>query len=131
MPAGRPTIVDDLVLAKLDEAFAMGCTDTEACLFANISPSTLYNYQIAHPEYLERKAELKETPVLLARSTVVKNIRNNPALALQYLERKKKAEFAPRSELTGPEGVPLGYMYSSDLKQLENKEPQQLEQPHD
>lgn len=122
MPAGRPTVVDELVLAKLEEAFALGCTDAEACLMANISQSTLYKYQDANPDFLERKNELKESPVLMARKSVVDNLKRDPELALKYLERKKKNEFAPRSELTGPEGVPLGYMYSSDFKQLENKQ---------
>jgi len=52
---GRPPVVDDIALQKLEEAFAMGCTDLEACLYADISSSTLYNYQKAHPDFLERK----------------------------------------------------------------------------
>lgn len=123
---GQPTKMTDETLKVLDEAFALGCSDTEACLMANISPKTLYNYQNANPEYVHRKEQLKETPVLLARSSVVNALKRNPNLALQFLERKKKAEFAPRTELTGPEGTPLGYVYSSDIKQIESKEIPQL-----
>jgi len=116
----------ELTLGKLEEAFLLGCTDDEACLFANISPSALYDYQNGNKEFTERKALLKQTPVLEARSTVVKAIKTNPNLALQFLERKMKNEFAPRTELTGAEGTPLGYAYSSDIKQISTEEPKAL-----
>ena len=107
MPAGRPTIVDEAVLHKLEEAFSLGCTDLEACFYANISKSTLYNYQNANPEFVERKEELKENPILLARTSVVKGLQDNPELALKFLERKKKDEFSTRTESTGKDGEPL------------------------
>ena len=81
----------------------MGCTDLEACLFADISKTALYDYQQTHPEFAERKEKLKETPILLARTTVIRSL-NQPQSAQWYLERKKKNEFAQRNEFTGPEG---------------------------
>ena len=56
--AGRKTVVTQEVLRKLEEAFAMDCTDLEACLFADISKTTLYKYQVEHPLFAERKAVL-------------------------------------------------------------------------
>lgn len=112
----------ELTLKKLDEAFALGCSDDEACLFANISPQTLYNYQKEVPEYVERKQQLKNTPVLQARAIVIEGMKSDPELALKYLERKLKNEFSLRTELTGSEGTPLGYAYSSDLKQIATEE---------
>lgn len=67
MPAGRPTVVTPEILIKLEEAFALGCSDLEACFFADIGKTTLYNYQNANPEFVERKEELKKRPVLKAR----------------------------------------------------------------
>lgn len=90
-------------LKKLDEVFAIGGTDEEACLFADISPKTLYNYQEANPEYLQRKQALKQNPFLKARRTIVGSL-DDPKNAQWFAERKLKAEFAQRSELTGPEG---------------------------
>lgn len=90
----------DEALRKLEEAFALGCTDIEACLYANISKTALYDYQKEHPEFAERKEELKEHPVLKARTTVVRNL-DKPEMALKYLERKKKKEFSPTMEMTG------------------------------
>lgn len=95
---GRPPVVDDLVLQKLEQAFSFGCTDLEACLFANISKSTLYNYQNANPDFLERKEALKENPILLARQSVIRSMEEDGNLALKYLERKRKDEFSTKTE---------------------------------
>jgi hypothetical protein len=104
---GRPTVMTPEVIAKLEEAFAWGCTDIEACLWADIAPATLYQYQEKNPEFTERKEELKETPIMLARQSVLRGMKNNPELALKFLERKAKKEFSLRSELTGADGKDL------------------------
>lgn len=91
--AGRPTVIDEMVILKLEEAFSWGCTDLEACLNAGISKSTLYLYQKDHPEFSVRKEELKENPVLLARGTVVKAMQNDPKLSWDFLQKKKYKEF--------------------------------------
>ena len=57
----RPTVMTPEVIAKLEEAFAWGCSDIEACLWADIAPKTLYVYQEKNPEFAQRKAALKET----------------------------------------------------------------------
>lgn len=103
---GRPPVITEAVLQKLEEAFLMGCSDKEACLYADIAPATLYNYQTANPEFVERKATLKENPILLARSTVFKSLKQ-PQSAQWYLERKKKDEFSTRVENTGKDGKDL------------------------
>ncbi len=104
---GRPLAVTPEVLSKLEEAFLLGCTDEEACLVADISRATLYNYQKDHPEFIERKEELKERPVYIARKSVVDALEKDPKLSLDYLQRKKKGEFAIRVENTGADGAPL------------------------
>lgn len=71
MTAGRPTVMTPEILAKLEEAYALGCSDLEACFFADIGKSTLYNYQTAHPEFVERKEELKKRPVFKARKRMM------------------------------------------------------------
>jgi len=97
-PGGRPTKMTEAVVEKLQQAFAFGCTDLEACLFADISKDCLYNYQKKYPKFVERKQLLKENPVLQARKSVVNDLEHNPDLALKYLERKKKDEFSLRHE---------------------------------
>jgi len=95
---GRPTDMTEATLNKLEEVFAIGGTDLEACFYADISHQTLYNYQEKHPEFLERKQALKERPVLKARQTVVRAL-DNPKDAQWYLERRN-ADFKPKSDLT-------------------------------
>lgn len=103
----RPTVMTPEVIAKLEEAFAWGCSDVEACLWADIAPKTLYKYQEKHPEFAQRKANLKERPILIARKSVVKAMPKDPKLAMDYLARKRKEEFSLRSELTGKDGTDL------------------------
>jgi hypothetical protein len=95
---GRPPIIEGDVLQKLVDAFSLGCTDEEACIYVDISMSTLYDYQERHPEFAERKKLLKQKPFLKARNTVVGSL-GDPDHAEWYLERKGKDEFSTRSSL--------------------------------
>lgn len=101
---GRPSNFTPETIAKLEYVFALGGTDLEACLYADVSKTALYNYQNAHPEFVERKQLLKEQPILMARMSVVSSLQKDPDLALKFLERKKKDEFSLRQELTGKDG---------------------------
>lgn len=92
----RPSIFTPQVLQKLEQAFALDCTDEEACYYADISPSSLYNYQAKKPRFLERKQALRTTPILRARMELVRGLEGNPELSLKYLERKCRDEFSPR-----------------------------------
>jgi hypothetical protein len=135
--AGQPTVMTPLILAKLDQAFAIGCTDVEACAYAEIAEATLYSYQSKNPEYAEHKAQLKEKPILKAKNNVIAAMnehktplvikgvlithKDGSPILLEdpddrdiriktsqwYLERKKKDEFSARSELTGKDGKDL------------------------
>ncbi len=105
-PVGRPTVMTPEIISKLEEVFAIGGSDLEACFYAGISHESLYKYQRENPEFTERKEALKERPILKARQTIVKSL-DDPINAKWYLERKKKKEFAQRNELTGEDGEPL------------------------
>jgi hypothetical protein len=96
---GRPTIMTPEVIKKLEEAFSLGCSDNEACLYANIAKQTLYNYQTKNTEFVDRKELLKEKLVLKARSNIAKSLSAGDSdISKWYLERKKKAEFSTRQE---------------------------------
>jgi hypothetical protein len=104
------------VVSKLEEAFAMDCTVTEACLFAGISRTAYYDWINANPELADRFEQLRETPVLKARSTIVKSL-DNVGTSQWYIERKRRNEFAMRTEHTGADGQPLIEL-SADIKQI-------------
>ena len=94
---GRPTKVTPAIVKKLEEAFMIGASDSEACLNAGISRTTLHNYQTKHPEFVNRKEDLKNQPLYKARVTIEKNL-HDPKIAAWYLERKRRAEFATKVE---------------------------------
>lgn len=108
---GRPTVMTPDAIAKLEQAFSLGASDTEACFYAGVSPDSLYAYQKKHPEYAERKAALKDKLILKARTVIAKSMEDGDKQTAQwYLERKKKDEFSSRSEQTGADGKPLNPM---------------------
>lgn len=97
--AGRPTKMTPDTVKKLEEAFLMGCSDLEACLFADISKQTLYTYQDKNPEFIDRKRMLKENPVMKARQTVLEGVQKDATLAFNYLKAKKSEEYAEKKNI--------------------------------
>lgn len=112
---GRPTVMTNETLRKLEDAFSIGASDREATFYAGIAMSTFYDYQTEHPEFVERKEALKEKPVMLARQTVVNGIAKDPKLAMDYLKAKKRDEFASRQEVTGKDGEAIQVETFTDL----------------
>ncbi len=68
--AGAPTKMTKDTLQLLRDSFSWGCTDTEACCYAQISTSTLYSYCQDNPEFLELKNKLKDMPTMKARRII-------------------------------------------------------------
>lgn len=105
---GHPTSMTPETIEKLERAFSLGCSDLEACFYANIGKSTLYNYQKEHPEFVERKEALKEKMIFAARTVIANSLAaNDKDTAKWLLERRKKDEFSTRVENTGKDGEAL------------------------
>lgn len=117
---GRPTKMTPEVVTKLEEVFALDGTVEEACFYAGISRNAYYEWVKAKPELNDRFEELRQRPFLKARQTIVKNL-DQPEHAKWYMERKKKIEFAGRSELTGADGKDLMKDLPSEEEQLKLK----------
>lgn len=94
----RPSKQTPESVKKLEEAFAMDATVEEACFYAGISRQAYYEWIKESPELGDRFEALRNNPVLKARKTVVESL-NNPDYAFRYLERKKKDEFAVKTEI--------------------------------
>jgi len=78
------------VIAKLEDAFSWGCTDLEACCFANISKDALYDYCNKNPKFSERKEVLKNHPVMKARRVVVAALEDDDInTAHKVIDRKE------------------------------------------
>ncbi len=100
MPGGRPTVMDENTLQLLEGYFADGASDKLACFLANISESTLYNYQNDNPEFLERKEFLKDQVKFQARKNIREKIKAEDIdVSKWYLERRDKS-FKPKSDIT-------------------------------
>lgn len=96
---GRPSVVTKEVIEKLEQAFMIGCTDVEACLFANISPAALYLYQNKNPEYIERKDMLKKTLNVKAKANLANSInRQDVADSKWHLERRARDEYSVKTD---------------------------------
>lgn len=99
---GRPTVMTEEVIQKLEYAFMKGMTDREACIYANIATSTLYNYCNENPSFSERKEELKQHPTAKARLNVVEAIeKGDEDMSKWWLERKAKDEFSTKQTVDG------------------------------
>lgn len=121
----RPSLYTPEVVKTLELELANGSTIAQACRVANISQDSYYLWKKDIPEFSERMEKAKDEPQSLAKALLIKDIkRGNVDSARWWLERKAKDEgFSARTELTGSDGTPLGYIHSGELKQLENETP--------
>ena len=88
--AGRPTKMTKQRVKKLEDAFLMGCTDTEACLYADISRQTLYSYEKSNPAFTDRKETLKQNPFMKARKVLLKALDEDDVnTAHRMIDRKE------------------------------------------
>ena len=116
---GRPTVMTDDKVNKLEQAFSLGCSDVEACFFAEISKQTLYDYQKKNPEFIDRKVALKDKMILKSRMVIANALQNQDKdVAKWYLERKAKDEFGTRTELTGAGGGSISVSQDADIEKL-------------
>lgn len=98
---GRPTVVTEEVLQKLEEAFLNGASDRQATFLANIAEGTLYNYIKDNPEFGIRKELLKQQTAYRAKQVIKRAIeeKEDKETAKWYLERKDK-EFKQKTDIT-------------------------------
>lgn len=122
-----------MTVKKLKEAFALDCSISEACYYAEISRQSYYDLIEYKPALLDEFNRLREKPVLLARQVLIQGIvwsKNkdwkqltppNAELALKYLERKRKAEFSTRVEQTWVDGEAIEVKITSLKQRLSDK----------
>lgn len=100
-----------------------GLSDREACIYADIAVSTLYNYCKKHKEFSERKELLKDNIKMKSKLNVAHGIKKGDInLSLWYLERKCKDEFSPKQEIThsGTMDInnPMANLTTDELRKL-------------
>ena len=119
LDTGRPTKLTPETIDKLRTAFLMGCSDIEACLYADISKTALYNYQQKNPDFVDQKEQWKEQLTLKARTVIASALNNKDEnTAKWYLERKAKNEFNTRTEITGANGGSISVTQDIDIEKV-------------
>lgn len=116
---GRPTKMTEDVLKKLREAFSVTATDEEACAYAEITTTTLYNYQTANPEFLEEKNRLKLKPNITSRQTIIGSL-GSIGTAQWWATKKMPKEFGEKATVD-VNVKPLSERVREQLKKIKNK----------
>lgn len=107
-PPGRPPVWGEDVVKKLEDAFSIGCTISEACLYAEISREMFYTYAPKGSELHDRFIAMRDKPILLARQTVVNNL-THPDSARWYLKNKRSNEFSEKHTIKHDDRPPVRF----------------------
>lgn len=120
---GRPTVMTKETLQKLEEAFLSAATDEQACFIAGIAPATLYAYCVDHPEFSERKEQLKNMATFQAKHNLVKAInKGDKAISQWWAERKARSEFATKVENEHSGEIKIETVNYADTAPLQSEE---------
>jgi hypothetical protein len=92
---GRPTVINEDILRKLEAGLATGFSISTACHFAGISTSTFYEHKALDKEFSDRVRWAEEWATYKARQVIIKAIEDgNVDAAKWYLSRKARTEFS-------------------------------------
>lgn len=98
---GRPTVMTEALVNKMEYGFMKGLNITECCHYADISRQTFYNYVENNPDFMDRIEELRSNPSTTAKLNVVEAIeKGDTDLSKWWLERKNKDEFSLKQEVS-------------------------------
>lgn len=98
--AGRPSVVNEDMLRKLEVFIASGMSVSASCYMAGLSKSTYYEHKELDKEFADRMRMAEEWATFRARQIILQAIDNgDTACARWYLERKARFEFAPNKAL--------------------------------
>lgn len=96
--AGRPSVMDEDTVRKLEQAFQSGFSAATACHLSGISRSTFYEHLANDQEFSDKMSVAREWVTQQAKQVVVEAITNKDLRAAQWwLERKARHEFGPQS----------------------------------
>jgi len=102
---GRPTVMTQDTVNKLEEAFSRGLSVSNACIFANISKQTYYDYAEKTEGFIDRNQALQQKPLIKSIFIISDALEGGDlSTAKWYAERKAKDEYSLRQELTGKDG---------------------------
>jgi len=89
---GRPTVMTEIVLQKLEECFLAAMTDREACCIAGIGEATLYDYCAANEKFSEKKETLKDMPSAMAKNIIKRSLTDGELSTAKYVLDQKQGK---------------------------------------
>ena len=95
---GRPTKLTPKTKAKLEYAFGIGCTNTEACIYADIAESTFYSWIEKDEQLMERFKVLKSTPVLKAKEAIFSALSKGDVQTSKWFLERRSDDFKPKMQ---------------------------------
>lgn len=105
---GRPTAMTPETINKLKEGFAQGFSVRNACIWADISQDTYFNYCKKNSRFSEQCKTLQQKPLIKSILVINKALNDGDVnTAKWYAERKAKDEFSTRTEQTAKDGEAL------------------------
>ena len=108
---GRKTLKTPETIRKIEEVAALDGTIEEMAFYADINPDTIYDWMKKDPKFSERIKQLRNRPVLKARKRAIEGVDESYQNAMDYLKRKRKAEFGENNPLEGVNINPTYVIY--------------------
>ena len=107
---GRPTVITEEVVRKLESILQLGVSDGIACQYAQISRDAFYDHLKNDPAFSDRIQSAKDLITIAAGQVVVNDITVNKdvASAKWWLERKAPDEFGDKKSEPPPIQVNVG-----------------------
>jgi len=94
---GRPSIINEDTVRKLEASLASGFGVSAACYYSGVSRSTYYEYLATNKDFSDKMRMAEEWSTFRARQVILQAIDGGDIKAAQWwLERKSKAEFASK-----------------------------------
>ena len=86
------TKMTDEVIAKLEQAFAIGATRAQACDYADVDPSTLWRWEQKNPELSNRFQRMREKLPLKAKMNIAQSVHQGTITDSKYVLEKMEPE---------------------------------------
>lgn len=109
-PEGRPTIITEEVVRKLESILQLGVSDGKACQYAKIGRTAFYARLKEDEKFANRIQSAKDLVSIAAGQVVTNDIIKNKdvATAKWWLERKESDEFGDKKAEPPPIQVNVG-----------------------
>ena len=105
---GRPTVMTEKVIKKLEEGFLYDLNVSQACIYAGIEPRTYRNYINKNPEMKERFEALRENVKMKAKINIAKNVKKGDVdISKWLLEHRAPDEYSKKINASIGEGIKI------------------------